>query len=187
MKLNKKIIASMIVASLGAAGLASTAMAASNSATGTAVIATAITIGAPVTNLSFGILSDTGAGGTATVDGTGAVAGVTGGTTFSGGTASAAEFAIGGTASANYTIDLTASTAVLTHTVTPANTMGITYTAYSLNDSVGTNYDTAYNGTNATLDATNADTIRVGGTLTVGAGQAAGTYTGTVNVTVLYQ
>lgn len=41
-------------------------------------------------------------------------------------------------------------------------------------------------GTTVTLDATGKKTFTVGGTLTVGASQVAGSYTGTFNVSVVY-
>lgn len=180
MILNRKIIGSMIIASLGAVTLSSVYAASDNTATATAVIATAITIAAPTANLSWGTISASGVAGTATVNGAGTVS-AGGGASVTGGTATAASFLIGGTNGANYTIDLTGSTNPL---ISGGNNMTVTYTAYAVNDDAG--YAVAYSAP-ATLSGAGADTVHVGGQVTVGINQATGTYAGTLNVTVLYQ
>jgi hypothetical protein len=175
--INKKAIAAMIVAGLGAAAFAGPTMAASSSATATARIYQAMTIGAATTNIDFGILTPT-AGGAVTVNGDNTL-NVGAAATATAGTPSAATFAITGLNSSSYSISFAGSSANLT---SGANTMAVTFTGYSFN----TDNTYATSGTTATTSGTGTDTLRVGATITVGAAQAAGTYSGTANVTVDY-
>ncbi|MEJ2107045.1 MAG: DUF4402 domain-containing protein [Acidiferrobacteraceae bacterium] len=180
MNLKKKILVGLLAA-VGPLAWANSALAANATGTVTARLYSAITI-SKTTDLDFGVMSDGGAGGSMTVNGDNTTT-AGGATTSTGGTPAAAEFAVGGANNAAYLVDTTASSANLT---SGANTMAITYTAYSFNDD--NTYATAYAaGTPPSLSGTGADTLRVGGTVTVGAGQATGTYTGTVSVTVTYQ
>ena len=176
--INKKAIAAMFVAGLGAAAFTGPAMAANSTATATARIYQAMTIGAASTNIDFGILTPT-AGGNVTVNGDNTL-NVGAAATATAGTPSAATFAVTGLASSSYSIDTTTgSSANLT---SGANTMSVSFTAYSFN----TSNTYATSGTTASTDGSGNDTLRVGATINVGAAQAAGTYTGTASVTVDY-
>lgn len=178
MKFANKKFSSALIAVFGAAVISVPAQAANDTATATADIYAAITI-TQAANMDFGVLTPA-AGGAVTLNGDNTLT-LGGAATATGGTPSAAEFTIGGQGSAGYTIDTSASSVNLTSGV---NTMGITYTAYSFN--ADNTYATPAAGT-ATLSAGGADTLRIGADLTVGAAQVAGTYTGTVDVTVAYQ
>lgn len=88
------------------------------------------------------------------------------------GTVTAAKFTLNGTTGLAYTVTLPSGASTLT---SGANTMTVDTWVDSL---------TAHAGT---IDTTPADNIfYVGGTLHVGAAQAAGTYTGTFDVVVAY-
>jgi hypothetical protein len=167
-----------LVAVFGTVVMSLPVQAANDTATATADIYAAITI-TQAANMDFGVLTPA-AGGTVTLNGDNTLT-LGGAATATGGTPSAAEFAIGGQGSAGYTIDTSASSVNLT---SGANTMAISYTAYSFN--ADNAYATPAAGS-ATLSAGGADTLRIGADLAVGAAQAAGTYTGTVDVTVAYQ
>jgi hypothetical protein len=180
-KMNKKAIVSAIVAGLGATVFTGQALAANQTATSTARIYQAITIGAASTLVDFGILTPGAPGGNVSVLGNNSLNVGASGATATAGTPSAATFAIGGLANTVYTIDTaTGSSANLT---SGGDTMAVSYTAYSFN----TDNTYATSGATATLSGAGADTLRVGSTITVGAAQAAGTYTGTLSVTVNYQ
>jgi hypothetical protein len=145
-------------------------------ATGTVVQPIAIT---PSSNLSFGSFA-AGPGGSVTVSTSGA-------RTFNNvvamgaGTASAARFDITGTPGTTYSITHT-GTAVLTNTTGTGNeTMALA----KFSDLSGAN-GTSGTVTSGTLDAGGAQSLYVGGQLTVAANQAAGVYTGTVIATVEY-
>jgi hypothetical protein len=85
------------------------------------------------------------------------------------GTFSAATFSVTGSGASTYAITLPAS---ITLTGVPSGTMTVD------------NFTSNPSGTGALTAG--AQTLTVGGTLNVGAAQAAGTYTGTFNVTVNY-
>lgn len=137
-----------------------------------AVIATPITL-TNTAGLNFGtILAGTAA---STVQMTAAASPtrtVTGGdASLIASTISAATFTVDGNAGQTYAITLPADGSV---TITSgANTMSINGFTHS-------------EGATPTLSGTPPDTIHVGATLSVGANQAAGTYTGSFDVTVAY-
>jgi hypothetical protein len=125
--------------------------------------------GSPV--LSFGNLTVSGAAGTVVLTPEN-VRSATGGVRLaSGGGAEPATFTVGGDAGASYTIDFPSSNIPLSG---PAP--GVTIGPFTSTPS----------GT-GTLDAiTGHQTVKVGGTLNVGANQASGAYSGTFSVTVAY-
>ncbi len=159
---------------VGAIGLAavlpSNAKAADATATAAATIAAAIGIANPA-ELSFGIASpDPANPGTVVLIPAGTRTNPDGFLTLiGGGTVAAAAFDVNGGANATYTISLPASVIL--------NSGGNSMTANAFTDSLG--------GA-GTLDGLGAQSFTVGATLSVGAGQAVGTYTGTFDVIVLY-
>jgi hypothetical protein len=159
---------------IGAAGSAVAANTATATSTSTVVTPIAIANSA---NLSFGDIAGGSSAGTVTVspDGT---RGVTGGTVAVGGTPSAAKFDVTGQAGLTYAIDFSTTSTTLT---SGGNTMAFA----TVSDLTG-GAITSGNVSSGTLSAGGTQTIFVGGTLTVGANQAAGTYNGTINVAVNY-
>ena len=121
-----------------------------------------------VTPLEFGTLASSAAGTVAIT--TGSVRSATGGVTLMGGTPTAAEFDIVGTGSANYTVTLPTLPVVLTGSV--SGTMNVT--ALTTTIPAGAN----------TLPVGGTATLLMGGTLTVGAAQPAGSYTNATDLTV---
>ncbi len=174
---NKKIILS--TATLAAVGL--TGMPAAQAAT-TGVPVKAIVL-APVDvtqtqSLNFGSLTEASAGTLAVgVAGGAPVAG--GGVTSIGGTIQPGGFKLVGTTARNITVTAPNSVAVSNGTAT-MNVTGISIASPGpANTTTGT--------LTTTLGAATVSNYRLGGTLNVGAGQATGTYTGTVTVTANYQ
>lgn len=150
------------------------AFAAQNSATGTgtanARIITAISI-TPGTALNFGDVVPSGAVGTVSVDAAGVRTSAGGASLGSATGVAAGAFTINGQASATYAITLPANGVV---TVTSgANSMAV-------------NSFVSNPGPTGTLSGVGAQALAVGATLSVGANQAAGSYTGTYQVTVAY-
>ena len=127
--------------------------------------------------LNFGTLSESGAGGTAVVDNAGAI--TTGGAVTSiGGTIQQGIFNLKG--GIGLQVDVTGpANAVIS--AGGNNTMVVDQ--FTINGANGTINATAF--TNVMVAATDTG-FDVGGRLTVGAGQAAGTYTGTVTLTANY-
>ena len=144
----------------------------SATAPASATIVSPITISNPV-SMEFGnvAVSPTVAG-TVVMDPAG-LRTPTGGVTLPGttGTVRAASFDVGGTPNYTYSIAISLASATITN---GGNTMTI--------DTWTSNPDWVVTG--GTLDATGAETITVGGTLNVAAGQAAGPYTNATAVTV---
>lgn len=163
---------------LGAATFAGSSIAAQATATSTATVIAPIAITAPV-NLVFGSFAP-GAGGTVTVSTSGAR--TASGPILSAVTAtpSAAKFNVTGDGSATYSIAI-APSATLSDGATTPNTMALaTFSDLTAGGATTGNVSTG------TL-ASGAQSIYVGGTLTVGAAQAASTaYAGTIAVTVEY-
>ncbi|NMT62957.1 DUF4402 domain-containing protein [Marinobacter orientalis] len=120
-----------------------------------------------------------GAGGTVTVSTSGAR--TAGGTILStaGNTPTAAKFDVTGNADSTYSISLTAPASLSDGAATP-NTMALA--VFSDLDASNTISGQVSSGT---LTA-GAQSVYLGGELTVGAGQVAGTYTGDITVTVEY-
>jgi hypothetical protein len=163
---------------LGAIGAGSDALAVTNNATAsaTATVVTPMNI-TKNADLAFGKISAGATSGTIKVSTSGG-ASVTGGTTKSGGTPTAANFTITGDNSATYTIDLSGTTATLTGAGTP---MALALAMDFVGDGSGTTTVTT-----GALSGAGSQTLYVGGTLSVGASQAPGAYTGGVTVTVAY-
>jgi spore coat protein U-like protein len=165
-----------LIAALTAAGVVSSsgasAAAATATASGTVVSPIAIAV---ATNLAFGSFAP-GAGGTVTVD-TGGTRAASGPILMGAGASSAARFNITGQAGLTYSI-VHSGTTVLSN---GANTMALT----KFSDLAGVN-GTSGTATTGTLDGAGAQSLFVGGTLTVAANQVAGVYTGTVIATVEY-
>jgi hypothetical protein len=164
---------------LGAIGAGSNALAVTNNATATAT-ATVVT---PVlvtssANLSFGKFS-AGTGGTVTVDTAGAR--TNSGALLAGGTATAAKFDITGDNSAAYNIDSVTGTST-----TLSNGSGGTMALALVGDFTGAGGAGSAIPGSGTLSGTGTQSLFVGGTLTVGAAQAPGSYTGTIAITVAY-
>ncbi len=135
-------------------------------ATATAEIVTAATL-TNTTDLNFGSVAIGAAGGSVVVDATSTGARVCTTVICIGTTSSAADFAIGGAAGATVGLSITDNTITLTDTVS-GDTMGATLGLSTAVSAVG-------------------NTEFVGGTLTVAGTESAGTYTGTFEVTALYQ
>lgn len=141
------------------------AKAASTSGNASATIAVPISV-SESSALSFGSVIRSASAGTVVIN-TSGTRSVTGGVTALGGTVSAASFAVSGEGSAAYTISFTDGT--LTG---PGTSMAVsTFT----NDGSGS------------LSGGGSETVNVGATLSVGANQTEGAYTGTYTVTVNYQ
>lgn len=159
------IIAMAAVA--GFVGFASTdAKAASDTGTASATLVTALTVTSGGTPLEFGTIGN--AANTVTVSPAG-VRSATDATQLAGGTPTAADFTVAGTASATYTISI------------PATTISNGVTTLTVN-----NFTTDA-GATPTLDGTGADAFNVGGDLIVTAGaDTSAAYTGTFTVTVNY-
>ncbi len=143
------------------------AQSAEGTATVNAAIVSPITISNSSSNLDFGNIATPDAATDIVVSTAGtrtAVAGVT----IPGGTISAASFTINAANTYGYTISIPAI---------DLKRAGEADMSVSFSSSLG-----------ATSTGTGADqTLNVGGTLTVGASQGAGAYTGTATVTVAYQ
>lgn len=165
-----------LIAATTAAGIASfsSAAAAEASATASATVVTpiAIAIGA---NLSFGSFAP-GVGGTVTVN-TGGVRSASGPILSSAVAASAARFDISGQAGLSYAITHDGSSEL--------SSGGATMALVKFSDLAGAN-GAAGNVMTGMLSAGGVQSLFVGGKLTVGAAQQAGSYSGTVVATVEY-
>ncbi|HOO81110.1 MAG TPA: DUF4402 domain-containing protein [Alphaproteobacteria bacterium] len=127
--------------------------------------------------LNFGSITDSGAGGTINVDNSDTPT-VGGGVTSYGGTITSGGFTLRGTPGRQ--IDVTAPTSVVISNGAAATmTVGL----FTINGAAGTINATAFTHILTVLTQTG---FRLGGTLNVNPGQAAGTYTGTVNLTGNY-
>lgn len=172
----KAALASAVV--LGSTGLVGNAYAASATSTATGTVITPIAITAPVV-LSFGKFSSR-ASGTIKVDTNNAIT-VTGGVlSGTGATATAAKFDVTGDGSNTYSITHSGAAALMKDGLTSVNDMALAKVS-ALTAASGT----TGNVTSGTLTS-GAQSIYVGGTLTVAASQLAGTYTGAVTVAVEY-
>lgn len=163
------------------AGFGIAAQAVEGTASATAGVITPISI-TKAADLNFGKFAR-GAGGSVTVSTSGAR--TASGTVLStiGSAPTAARFNVGGDNNASYAITYPDTTTItLSDTATPTpNTMSMAL----VSDLSGAG---AVTGTVAsgTLSATGAQSIYVGGVLTVNAAQATGTYTGSFRVAVQY-
>jgi len=168
----KKKIAVFGIISLGAAALAlsvsKTALAVDATGDSSATVVAPITL-AQATAMNFGSIAPTTSAGTVVLSTAGARAN-SNVDLLTGGTIAAATFNVTGGNSAAYSITLPASAVTLT---AGANTM----TVDTFNHDAG--------GTPA-VGAGGTDSFNIGSTLNVGASQAAGSYSGTYQVTVSY-
>ena len=131
-------------------------------------------------SMNFGILTDGGAGGTATLNNADTISGTTGATSAAGGTVQSGGFKI--SAATGVAIDVTGP-ANTTISDGGGNTM--TVDQFTINAAAGTINATAFV---TTLGAATVSGFRLGGRLTVGAAQANGTYNvGNVAITANYQ
>ena len=149
--------------------LSVSAIAATATGQASATVLTPITI-SPVTALNFGTLAGNASGGTVTVTALNARSQV-GSVVFATGGFSAASFKVDGTGGATF--------AVTYPTVPLSVTNGTVSMPFTVTGQT--------NGTlSGTAPSVGTLTFPVGGTLTVGANQAAGTYTGSYTMTVEY-
>jgi hypothetical protein len=149
-------------------GIASAASAATETATAEAEILAAldVTLDATRNTLDFGSIAESGAGGTVTLTPAGAL--TCGAGLVCSGTTETPNFDIDGEANATVNISLTSANITLTSGL---NTMGVALSSSSASQ---------------VLDGSGVGTFDVGGILTVGANQAVGTYTGSLEVNVAY-
>lgn len=162
---------------LGASALGVNAYAAVATSTATATVVTPIGITSGAV-LSFGKFAP-GGGGSVTISNSGARTGAGVILSSTSSVQTAARFDVTGEGSSTYAITHSGVT-VLSDAATTPNTMALAKTS----DLTGANVTTG-NVATGTLTS-GAQSIYVGGTLTVGATQVAGTYTGAVTVTVEY-
>ena len=157
--------AGLAIASLG---IASAASAATDTATAEAEIIAALDVTLDTTRntLDFGTIAESGAGGTLMLTPAGAA--TCGSGLVCAGTTETPNFDIDGEAAAAVNISLTSNNITLT---SGANSMGVALTL---------------SAATLVLSGTGTGTFDVGGTLTVGANQAVGTYTGSLEVNVVY-
>lgn len=173
-KMNKLAVALASVIALG--GFGANAYAAADTAAATATVITPIAI-TKVTDLAFGKFSAL-TGGSIKVDTDSAISVTDAVKNGTGSTGTAAQFDVTGDGSNTYSITHS-GTAVLSNG-TPAEDMTLVKVS-ALTAASGTTTEV----TSGTLTA-GAQSIYVGGTLTVASGQPAGAYTGNATVTVEY-
>ncbi|HEY4082965.1 MAG TPA: DUF4402 domain-containing protein [Burkholderiaceae bacterium] len=166
---------------LAATGHSGSQAANSATASATAVVLVPIAV-SKITDLSFGRL--VAGNGTVTLDTSGART-LSGSTPLpTGGTATAARFDVTGDTTNTFSISYTGSSSVLSDG-TPADDMNVTWIAEALTTATGSGKTALTQDATGTL-ASGAAYIFVGASLAVGASQPAGTYTGTIQVTVDY-
>jgi hypothetical protein len=169
---NSLKLAAMALAICGA-GSAIAANNATATATSTVVAPISIT---KSTDLAFGTFSGGATGGTVTVA-TNGTRSKTGDVVLMGTTGAAAKFDVSGSGSLTYTITLAGDT-----TLSDGGTNSMAFARVSDLTGAGA---TSGNVTSGTLSA-GAQSIYVGGVLTVGVNQAAGSYSGNISATVDY-
>lgn len=173
-----KVVALASTLALAGIGMVGNAQAANAVADTSAEVIVPIAI-TKVTDLSFGrFAANPGGAGTVVISNSGARS-FSGGVVAAGtaGTSSAARFNVTGDGASTYSISVDKT--VLTHT-NETDTMALAVTS----DLTGANV-TSGTVTSGTLTG-GAQSIYVGGTLTVGSAQPAGVYAGTVTATVEY-
>lgn len=165
---------------LGSGGMQAAQAADNATATATAVVLQPIAV-AKGADLVFGNVVEGNGDVTLATDGTRTKTGTTGLPTGVAG--AAARFDVTGTGNNTFAIDYTGSDNTLSD---GTNTMAVDWITEVTATAVPTGKtDPSSDATAGTL-ASGAAYIYVGGKLTVGAGQVAGTYTGTIKVTVAY-
>lgn len=183
---NKVLLGSTTLLAMGVSGAA--AQAASTNVGIDAVIVAPIQMSTQA-RLNFGSLTDSGVGGTATVD-TAGVRTVGGATSTAGGTVTAGSFTIKAQTGRN--IDVTTPVSVnITETAGGVATMLVNQFSLKAPAAAGGATNTAATTAGAAivanLTAATVAGFTLGGTLNVGAAQLAGTYQGQVQVTAVYQ
>jgi hypothetical protein len=165
----------VLAVALAAAAVSSYAVEGVAGATATVIAPIAIN---KAVDLNFGKFAP-GTGGSITIStsGTPTSTGIVRSTTV---TPTAARFDVTGDANATYAITYTGTSTTLSDGATTPSTMGM-----SIHSSLTANNATTGTVTDGLLTG-GAQSIYVGGTLTVGATQVAGTYTGNVSVQVEY-
>jgi hypothetical protein len=184
--MNFKKISRRVLIAFGLVASATGAMAqssATGTGTATANVIRPITITA-ARDLAFGNVAPGAAVGTLVVAGTAAGAqSVTGGVTQPGsqkGTVTSAQFTVAGEGSFTYTLTIPVAPVTISDGAPTPNTMTVgTFTA-DVSTVAGSGLLSGAAG------AAGSQTVSVGGTLNVGANQAAGSYTGSFSVTVAY-
>jgi len=164
MKIRNILTAAALVAIVAAPA---SVKAASDTATASATIAAAVTV-TKTSDLEFGLISPTASAGTVTISDAGARTGDANVILQAGDTPSQASFTVGGANSQAIAVTIPAS-ATLT--------------------GPGTDMTATLSQTDAgaqTLDGSGAFTVDVGAVLGVAANQTAGAYSGSFNVTVIY-
>lgn len=172
MKMNKKLIAAVAAGVIGAGGFAQTA----NAVTGNAyaVLVSPISI-SETTALNFGSISNglTAGSSTVVVNNDGVTATTYGANLAKvGATDTRGVFAVSGSGALAYTVTIPASTTI----TDGSTTMNVAFTTRTASSGVGT----------GGVLSGGADTVYVGGTLTVSNTNAAGSYSGTYSITVAY-
>ena len=181
MTLNKKFLLAGAAMALSVGGLyASQSQAATSNLAMEAVIVAAVTINCATSDLDFGNIAASTAGGANTVvmspAGVRSIAGAGNGILIAGGTPSNGTCSVTGATGATIGVSLPA-TATVTN---GGNTMTV---GSFLLDTIGTD-----GASPQTFTATaGPDLVHIGGDLVVSQGQAAGTYTGNLVVTADYQ
>lgn len=160
---------SKLALALGAVVMTGSVMAASGTADVSATVVTPLTV-TKVTDLQFGKFSTATGGGTVVINAADGARTQTGAVTLQGGTTGRATFTLSGQSGLAYTATLDNATITLSGSGGTPPTMSA---ALTMNNQTGT-----FGGSSITLG--------VGGTLTVAGDQAAGTYTGSLAVTVNY-
>lgn len=165
----------LAVVALALCGAGSAMAATSATATSTSVVVTPIAV-TKSADMSFGNIAGGATAGTVTLTPAG-VRTVSGGAVAAGGTPAAAKFDVTGSGTLTYAIDYTGTATTLT---SGSDTMAFA----AISD---TSASAKTSGTVATGALTaGAQSIYVGGVLTVGISQNAGTYTGNIAVAVNY-
>jgi hypothetical protein len=166
----------LAVMALALFGAGSAMAATSATATSTGVVVTPISVTKSV-DMSFGDIAGGGTAGTVTLT-PGGTRTVSGGAVAAGGTPTAAKFDVTGSGTLTYAIDYTGTATQLT---SGSDTMAFA----AISDTSASAKSTAGTVATGTLTA-GAQSIYVGGILTVGVNQNAGTYTGNIAVAVNY-
>lgn len=165
----------LAVAAVALYGAGSAMAATSATATSTSVVVTPISVSKSA-DMSFGSIAGGATAGTVTLT-PGGTRTVAGGAVAAGGTPAAAKFDVTGSGTLTYAIDYTG-------TATSLTSGGDTMAFAAISD---TSASAKTSGTVATGALTaGAQSIYVGGVLTVGINQNAGTYTGNIAVAVNY-